>query len=336
MQSRRSAGHSLNGSRVLLRKHPRRIIPLSRQMRKSLRENQNLVSEKVNRPLVIAHRGASGLAPENTLAAFKLAVALGAQGVELDVHLSADGLPVVIHDRRLKRTTGGIGQVAKRSAAELQKLDAGNWFLRKLSLRPRNRKLIEGLMAEYGQSPEATGKSANLKIDFSAQRVPTLEEVFALLAPAQLSRIYVELKGEATRRKALLEATLALLYRFELQSAVTLLSFDHQIIREARRLAPDLRTAATFPAAKNALATSRSMIRSLKGAAADEAALHFGLATRRTVAALHKQGFAVSVWTVNNKLVMRRLIASGVDAIMTNFPNRLTEVFETAESMKAK
>jgi glycerophosphoryl diester phosphodiesterase len=299
-------------------------------MKKSLLQNQVLPTFSAKSPLVIAHRGASGLAPENTLAAFKLALTMGADGIELDIHLSADGYPVVIHDTRITRTTNGMGRVQNFTVAELQKFDAGSWFARRLALRPITRKMVEQVMitnSSWVNSPDK-GKRADsqLKIDFSDERVPTLEEVFALLVPARLQRIYVELKGDSSRKQALLKATIELINKFKLQKSVTLLSFDHQIIAEAKKLAPIIRTAATLPAAKNAILTSRSIIKTIRQASADEAALHFGLATRRTVAALHEQGLAVSVWTANNKMVMRRLIASQVDAIMTNFPSRLFEL----------
>jgi glycerophosphoryl diester phosphodiesterase len=307
-------------------------------MRKSLLQLRSLISGPAHHPLVIAHRGASGLAPENTLAAFKLAVAMGAAGIELDVHLSADGFPVVIHDRRINRTTNGVGQVHNFKAAELQKLDAGSWFARRVAFRPRIRKQLEQAVKEntdiFALPDQGAKAKQNFKIDFSGEGVPSLQEVFALLAPAKLSRIYVELKGEGSRKNALLDATLALVSRFKLQESVTLLSFDHQIIAAAKKLAPEVRTAATLPATPNALLTSRSIIQSVERASADEAALHYTLATRRTVAALHKRGLGVSVWTANNKLLMRRLIAGGVDAIMTNFPHRLVELFESSEPVK--
>ena len=102
-------------------------------MRKSLLQNQSLGSPAAKLPLVIAHRGASGLAPENTIAAFQLALAMGAEGIELDIHLSADGHPVVIHDTRINRTTSGIGRVQHFTVTELQKFDAGSWFARRLA-----------------------------------------------------------------------------------------------------------------------------------------------------------------------------------------------------------
>jgi glycerophosphoryl diester phosphodiesterase len=271
-----------------------------------------------HQPLIIAHRGASGLAPENTLAAFKLAAAMGATGVELDVQLSADGQPVVIHDPRVNRTTNARGAVGEFTAAQLQQLDAGSWFARQLAFKPRTRKTIEVTLNHY-QHP----------FDFSVERVLTLEEVFRELASSSFTRLYVEIKGLAQTKKALLDKTLALVHQCRLEKSVTLLSFDHRIIGEAKRLAPQIRTATTFAMTVNRLPTQRSIIKAVKEANADEAALHFGLATRRIVEALQQNGIAVSVWTANSKLVMRRLVSRGVDAIMTNFPNRLFEVLES-------
>lgn len=263
--------------------------------------------------LVIAHRGASGLAPENTLAAFRLAIELGSEGIEFDVQMSADGLPVVIHDAHVNRTTNGVGLVAGFTATELARLDTSLWFQKRLNRRPRTRALVERIAGN----------------EFTHQPVPTLEAALRMIAPANLKRIYIELKSRAASREALLESTLALVRKFDLESAVTLLSFDHDAIRLAKEVAPHVRTAATFPVTGRALVTARSIIASAKKVGADEAALHFGIATRRSVAALRENGLAVSVWTVNQKMMMRRLIDFDVDAIMTNFPNRLIEVLQS-------
>ncbi len=108
-----------------------------------------------------AHRGASAVAPENTLAAFRAAESAGADGIELDVHLSRDGIPVVIHDETLERTSNGHGRVARWNAAELARLDAGGWF-----------------------SPE-----------FSGERIPTLEQV--LVWAGERLRVNIEIKTAA-------------------------------------------------------------------------------------------------------------------------------------------
>jgi glycerophosphoryl diester phosphodiesterase len=275
----------------------------------------------MGRPLVIAHRGASGLAPENTIAAFELGIALGADGVELDVHLSADGRPVVIHDARVNRTTGGTGAVSRYTVEQLQTLDAGSWFERRLISRPRVREMARRMSAEAGYAIRPSSREV----------VPALEAVLNLPGMAGLERIYVELKGNMANRRALLDAVVLLVRRLGVERSVTLLSFDHEIVRRAREIAADIRTAATFPTKRLGLTSTRSILRAAGNACVDEVALHFGLATRRSVEALHERGLSVSVWTVNSKHSMRRVAACGVDAIMTNFPNRLRDVLEHPE-----
>ncbi len=275
---------------------------------------------RLNRPLVIGHRGASGLAPENTLAAFRLATRLGADGVELDVHLSAEGVPIVIHDKRVNRTTNSRGAVSRCTVQELQSLDAGTWFERRLARRPRRRMMTRRL----------TGSS------FAGEPLPTLEDALTFFESAVFERIYVELKGNVASRELLLDRVLSLVRRSRLHRSVTLLSFDHAIIRRAKESDVGLRTAATFAASGRRLVSTRSIIRAAEDARVDEVALHFGLVTRRRVDALHERGIAVSVWTVNSKLAMRRVTACEVDSIMTNFPNRLREVLEGPPRRRVK
>ena len=270
------------------------------------------------RPLVIAHRGASAFAPENTLAAFSLAVALGADGVEMDVQMSAEGQPVVIHDARVNRTTNGAGNVSRLTLDQLQRLDAGSWFDRRLSRRPRVRAMIARMYAEAGAAAPR----------FSGEPVPSLEDVLALLKPARLEQIYVELKPNRASKAALLDSVLALVRKHRLVDSTTLLSFDHAVVRRAKDLDGEVRTAALFPPRAGRLISTRSIIRSAERAAVDEVALHYGLATRRSIDALHERGLSVSVWTANSRLAMRRLAACGADSIMTNFPNRLRDVLD--------
>src|SRR5262245_45381396 len=116
---------SVSARRAKRAKEPKR--PPVRQRSHCTAMNES----STGRPLVIAHRGASALAPENTLAAVNLALALGADGVEFDVQLASDGRPVVIHDLRLDRTTSGAGPVTALPSVELSNLDAGSWFDRR-------------------------------------------------------------------------------------------------------------------------------------------------------------------------------------------------------------
>jgi glycerophosphoryl diester phosphodiesterase len=270
-----------------------------------------------HRPLIIAHRGASGRAPENTLAAFRLAIAMRADGFELDVQLSADGQAVVIHDARLNRTTDRTGAVAGLTAEELAACDAGAWFARRLARRPRIPAIAQNV-ADLTQDHDRR---------FAGEPVPRLADVLGLARAAKVKRVYVELKGNRRRDKQpLLKAVLALVAQQKMERAVTLLSFDHEIVRGVKALAPRLRTAATFAIPGRGHLTARAIAGAVERAEADEAALHYGLATRRTVAALHERGISVAVWTANSKLVMRRMLAVGADAIMTNYPDRLADV----------
>jgi glycerophosphoryl diester phosphodiesterase len=271
------------------------------------------------RPLVIAHRGASGLAPENTLAAFKLALALGADGIEMDVQLSADGHPMVIHDRRVNRTTDGTGLVSRLTLAQLQRLDAGSWFNHRLMMRPRTRARVQRTLTNIDDA----------LTNYSGEPLPALEDALALLAPAALKRIYVELKGSRANRQALLDSVISSVREARLDHLVTLLSFDHAVVRCAKDLAPDLRTAAIFPAKWIRPLSMASIIKSAEESRVDEVALAFGLAKARMVDALHERGFSVSIWTVNRTLFMLRAKATGADAIMTNFPDRLRKVADS-------
>jgi len=280
------------------------------------RKTGSLTIHSHPRPLVIAHRGASGLAPENTLAAFALAIGLGADGVEMDVQLAADGRVMVIHDARVNRTTDAVGRVANFTVEQFEGLDAGGWFERRLLLRPRVRAMANRAAVIAGRD----------ELHFSTERVPTLDATLDLIAPARLQRVYIELKGHRTDKAPLLEATLALVRERQMEREVTLLSFDHEIIKRVKQVAPHLRTAATFGITGRRLISTRTIINAAQRVEADEVALHYALATRRAVTALHAAGLAVSVWTANSKLLMFRLAASGVDGIMTNFPDRLIDV----------
>jgi glycerophosphoryl diester phosphodiesterase len=289
-------------------------MPLFKSRRPAIEHNR--------KPLVIAHRGASAFAPENTLAAFKLAVAHGADGVELDAQLSSDGQAVVIHDARVNRTTNRTGLVQNFTAAELQQLDAGGWFERRLIMRPRLRATLE----------REASFALKRGLSVSVEPVPTLHSVLALLARARLQRIYIEFKGSKANMRALVEEVISLIREFRLERVATLLSFNHESVKLAKQLAGDIRTAATFSIAGQRWITARSVIRATLDVDADEAALHYGLATRRMVEALHARDLAVSAWTANSRLVMRRLAACGVDSIMTNYPKRLIDILEINRS----
>lgn len=149
-------------------------------------------------------------APENTLAAFRRALAAGVDGVELDVHLSADGEPVILHDPLLERTTDGWGLVGDFPLAALRQLDAGRRF------------------------SEA----------FAGERIPTLAEALHLLRPV---RVIVEMKNGPIRYQGIAERVTAVI-RTSGHPAVTASSFDHAVLLESRAFLPSLETAVLYMA----------------------------------------------------------------------------------------
>ncbi|MCM3077596.1 glycerophosphodiester phosphodiesterase [Brevibacillus invocatus] len=151
--------------------------------------------------ICMAHRGWSGKAPENTMAAIRLALAEPAiGGMEIDVQLSRDGVPVLIHDFTLDRTTSGSGLVMDHTLEELRQLDAGIWFDEK----------------------------------FAGERIPTLEE--ALQAVKGRCTLNIELKATSDMYPGIAEKVLELLERYEMKDEVYITSFDHDLIRQVRQL----------------------------------------------------------------------------------------------------
>lgn len=243
--------------------------------------------------LVIGHRGAAAGAPENTLESFRLAVAQGADAVELDVHLSADGVPVVIHDPDLRRTTDLAGAVAARTVAELQRADAGHRFT------------LDG-----GRTFPWRGRGV---------RIPTLAEVVAALPDTPL---LVELKTAAVRhavRRVLQEHDAV--HRCVPASA---LAAALDVFGEA----PFRYGASTPEIARLYFGTACGLPRpSARYALLSVPLRHRGLpvATGWFLRAARALGAPVHVWTVDDPAVARALWARGAAGVVTNAPGIMVE-----------
>jgi glycerophosphoryl diester phosphodiesterase len=243
-------------------------------------------------PLNIGHRGASGEAPENTLAAFELALRQGADGVECDVRLSADGIPVVIHDARLERTTSGRGWVREHRASLLRRLDAGSWFNRRFPSQSRQR--------------------------YAGAKIPLLSEVLAW-ARARQCLLFLEIKDalEGTEAKILEEIAGA-----GVQSLVTVVSFNLHTLRRVRQLDSQVPVGLdTSRPVTGALAMRRA-----KSLGAVAVLPYWPVASRRLIRRAHRKSLRVFAWTVDQPRWMRRRILDGVDGLLTNYPARLKEV----------
>ena len=249
-------------------------------------------------PLIIGHRGASALAPENTLAAFERALDDGADGLEFDVRLARDRVPVIIHDATLRRTGGRDIAVALLSSDELAETDVGTWF--------------------NLQNPERErGEYVRCGVPTLARLLQTVEERAGLL--------YVELKCEAGEPYAPLVAeVLEVVREHSFTSRVVIESFLLDAVREVKRLAPEVRTAALFERSlSRPLPSPRRMLAQALECDADEIALQHTLARRRTVEAARAAGFDALVWTVDDPAWAKRAVELGLCALITNHPARM-------------
>lgn len=242
------------------------------------------IYEVTGRPLVLGHRGASAHAPENTLAAFRLAAEHGADGVELDAKLTADGQIVVMHDATVTRTTGAAGRVSEMSLAQIKTLDAGIYF---------------------GEQ-------------FAGERVPTLEEV--LRFAAGLGRrflIDIELTNYSTPGDGLAAKAAALVSELGMESSVIFTSFFPHNILWMRRHIPEV-TAGLLAWAGRTGALSRGWP---GRRIAPELVLPYHTdISDGYIAGEHQRGRKVIAWTVNSVEEIRRLSDRGVDGIITDDP----------------
>ena len=171
-------------------------------------------------PLILGHRGASAVAPENTLAAFARAILDGADGIEFDVRLSRDGVPMVIHDASLKRTALIDSLVCDLTSRQLQEVDVGSWFT--------------------GTSFE--DRSPSPATSYASEKLPTLAQVFQLFN-SNRGWLYVEMKSDADEGAELAAGVVKCIHEFELANRVVVESFDLPAIAEVKRIDAGIRTA---------------------------------------------------------------------------------------------
>ncbi|HEU4402844.1 MAG TPA: glycerophosphodiester phosphodiesterase family protein [Candidatus Polarisedimenticolia bacterium] len=245
------------------------------------------------RPLRFAHRGASARAPENTLAAFEEAIRHGVDALELDVHLSADGVPVVMHDDTVDRTTNGHGAVSSLRLETLKRLDAGAWFDRR----------------------------------FRGERVPTLEETLDCARGRCGLNIEIKEPSSGRRRRsgspasprersgaALAAAVARCLARSRFAGLLIVSSFAPAALIRAR---------AAMPRARLGFLASRSSAGLLplhRRVGLFALHPHARLASHGRISAAHQAGLAVFVWPVNDVPLMLRLVSLGADGLMTDDP----------------
>jgi glycerophosphoryl diester phosphodiesterase len=253
---------------------------------------------KARRVLVVAHRGASAYAPENTMPAFDLACAHGADVLELDVHLSRDGEVVVLHDERVDRTTDGSGEVRGLTLAEIRSLDAGRWF---------------------GDAWRGTV-------------IPTLREVLEMYAPRALLDIEVKAGVFADSRSGMvredsevsIQATRRVLEEVERAGAVdrvVVSGFGLESLRWVRSTVPRVATQWSVASVDITKDCETAVEAGVTVISPQEYA-----AGTANVARAHAAGLSVHVYTRGDDAAMAALIGSGVDAVKTGRPDRLRDL----------
>jgi glycerophosphoryl diester phosphodiesterase len=247
-----------------------------------------------HRPLIIAHRGASTEAPENTIAAIRKAIAAGADGIEIDVRLARDGVPVVIHDGSLKRTGGIKGKVADMTSEELSAIGVGAYF--------RSRR-----NGDHGAA-------------FEGETIPGLADVLRELSGYR-GRIYVELKCKDSGIEGLVNSVCEMIANDAEPSRFVLKSFRLGAIPLIKRLSPGVRTAALFaPKIMNILRKEKHLVKIAEEFGADELSVHYSLATKKLVRNAERRDLPVTIWTVDNPRWLTRGIRLGYAGLITNDP----------------
>jgi glycerophosphoryl diester phosphodiesterase len=239
-------------------------------------------------PKIIAHRGDSINAPENTFASFQKAVDAGADGIEFDVRLAGDGEAVVIHDNSLLRTAGLAGSVSDTTSDQLARIDVGSWF----------------------------------SDSFSTESVRTLAETLDYLSTFS-GTIYIELKCDDSDVDPLTARVAAILNEKQ-RAGVVVKSFKLGVIPRMRSLFPGIRTAALFaPKIRNVLRKEKYLVEITHELGADELSLHYALATKKLVSKAENRGMTTVIWTADNPRWIKRAVRLGLTAIITNDPRTM-------------
>jgi glycerophosphoryl diester phosphodiesterase len=292
-----------------------------------LRRNRSCVVDNpwTGGPLVIAHQGGAAEAPSSTLYAFATARRNGAQMFELDVHATADGHLVVLHDPTVDGFTDGTGQVDQISLDAIQRLDAAHWFEPGVGVAhasPVAAYALRGIATGAREAPAGFGAA-----DFT---VPTLETVLRRFPDVLVN---VDIKQTAPETTPYEAEVADVVRRTGRTHNVMVGSFSDAALAEFRRLAPEVATSAApeevlaFWSYVNGHAAQPDEIR-YRALQVPEVFGDLTVVTDRFVAAAHEAGVAVHVWTIDDEASMHRLLDFGVDGIVTDRPSVLAAVVE--------
>ena len=249
-----------------------------------------------SRPLVFAHRGGGGLIPENTLEAFIYSARMGVDVLELDIHSTADGTLVVMHDAAVDRTTAGRGRVNELTLEAVKKLDAGYLF-----------------STDGGQIFPFRGKGIT---------VPTLREIFDALPEMTFN---IEPKQHVP---SIIVPLCALIRERKMVDKTIVGSFNQTTIDDFRRECPEVATSASPSEVSRFLALSKAGLGDsysppMQALQVPENLGNLQVVSEEFIETAHRLNLKVHVWTINETADMQRLLEMGADGIMTDYPDRL-------------
>lgn len=252
---------------------------------------------------VIAHRGSNKKAPQNTLPAFRQAIADGTDGFETDVHLTKDKKLVICHNYTIDKTSDGRGDITSYTLGELKKFDFGSYF-------------------------------GN---EFAGVTLPTLDEFLDLVKDSDAEIINIELKSQKNRSTEIVRRTLDAVKEKGVLERVIISSFDPRILKAVKAEEPKCRTAFLYPINDPHVCRFIAVPFFIaKAINADILHPAYPFVTPPFVKIAHKLGFKVNVWTVNEPSTVRFLAACGVDGIITDCPGRTREIIDICEGRKKK
>jgi glycerophosphoryl diester phosphodiesterase len=247
------------------------------------------LADLVYQPMIVAHRGFSGKAPENTRAAFTMALDAGVEMIEFDVQMSKDGHIVVIHDHTVDRTTDATGKVTDYTLEELRSLDAGSWF-----------------------NPA-----------FKAERILTLEEALELITPKAL--VNIELKSNRIVRKAdtrIADRTLDIVKKMKLLDRVLFSAFNHRLVKYLKDKEEDAATGVIFHPVMH---LGRLPSTLAKPAGATVFVCSKRDVTRRRVADAHKHNIIIGVYGLETQTDIDTMLDMGIRVLVSDYPDVLVE-----------
>lgn len=250
--------------------------------------------KSIRTPIVVAHRGASAYAPENTLSAIKKAITMGVDMIEIDVQLSKDKQVVVMHDLSVDRTTNGNGRVRDLLFDEIRKLDAGSWF----------------------------------SSEFAGEKVPTLEEVIETVKGK--CKLLIEVKRVKTSKPEIEAKIIQLINKHNAHNWCIVQSFESEVVKNIQALDNSIECHKLVTMNISVLplhVDSRIKTGTIyKYKTVQSINPYFKMLNKRKVDKIHSRGQKIITWTVNEKQDMKRMIEMGVDGIITNYPDRLIEL----------